>query len=349
MAIIFTDGFDLYGTAAGSNLLTRWSTASGGVTPSSAVTPYGSGQSLAISTVGTAVAGFAFPAPQSSFTVGFAYRTTAMALGVPGSVNNQQIIFLRSSSTEMIGLQLNTDGSLQVNRQTAVTSGTSLGFTAANTIKVNTWYYIELAVSISDTVGTVKLNVDGNTLLNLTNQDTRNGTPTTIDSLYVNGFNSSSTTTYYDDMYISDTTTPLGPQRIYTLRPSLDTAQKDWAPLSGANNAAMVADTITNGDTSYVQASTVGNYDLYDLGDLTPTSATISAVNHLVWARKTDAATRAINLTTKSGSTTTDSANTTLSASYVGYSKIYDTDPNTAAAWTVSGVNALQIGQKIAV
>ena len=346
MAIVFTDGFDLYGTAAGSNLLTRWA-ASTGSSISSTVTPYSSGQSLAYS-----VSGFgtylAFTA-QSSFTVGFAFRTTTGAIGVPGAVNNQQIILLQSATTTMIGLQLNADGSLQVNRQTSTTAGTSLGFTAANVIKPNTWYYIELAVSISDTVGTVRLDVDGSTLLNLTSQDTRNGTPTAVDSLYVSSFNTSATITYFDDMYITNTTTPLGPQRIYTLRPSLDTAQKDWTALSGANNAAMVADTLTDGDTSYVQASTVGNYDLYDVGNLTPTSATISAVNHLVWARKTDAATRAINLTTKSGSTTTDSANTTLSASYVGYSKIYDTDPNTAAAWTVSGVNALQIGQKIAV
>lgn len=346
MAIVFTDGFDLYGTTAGSNLLTRW-TAASGATPSSAVTPYGSGQSLAISVNGF-VNYFSFPA-QSSFTVGFAFRTTAGALGVPGSVNNQQIIFLQSSTTTMIGLQLNSDGSLQVNRQTSTTAGTSLGFTSANVIKTNTWYYIELAVSISDTVGTVRLDVDGNTLLNLTNQDTRNGTPTTIDTLCVTSFNTTTTTTYFDDMYISNTTTPLGPQRIYTLRPNLDTAQKDWTPLSGANNYSMVADTLTDGDTSYVQASTVGNYDLYDLGNLTPTSATISAINHLAWAKKTDVTTRAITLTTKSGATTTDSANIALSVSYVGYSKIYDTDPNTAGAWTVSGVNALQIGQKIAI
>ena len=344
MAILFTDGFDSYGTTTGTNLLTRWQFAT---VPNSfsTTTPYGVGKShLPVQSGASDTSRIMFTATPT-VTVGAAVYPNSL-----GTSGQYPLFGLLSGTTWMVGLVAMSDGSILVSRMTAQNSATTIGQSAARRIKLNTWYYIEFSVTISDTVGTVEVRVDGETVLSLTNVDTRNGTPTTVDTLYL-GANGSGVTNpvLVDDLYISDSITPVGPLRVYTLRPNLDTAQKDWAPLSGANNYAMVADTTIDGDTSYVQASTVGNYDLYDVGNLTPTSATISAVNHLVWARKTDATTRAINLTTKSGATTTDSANTTLSASYVGYNKLYETDPNTGSAWTVSGVNALQIGQKIAI
>lgn len=511
MAILFTDGFDLYGTATGTNVYTRgWQIAGGsGGTPSSTITPYGAGQSLQIAsswtpglhithtTVGTAAT-----------TVGFAFRTTAF-LGTPGTAGTHIVALVSGglNGTYMIGLQINNDGSIQVNRQTAYNTGVSLGFSSPGILKINTWYYLELSVSISDTVGTARVDVDGQTVLNLTNVDTRNGAPTTVDTLFLSSFNSSSIQCNFDDLYITDSATPLGPRRIHTLRPEADTAQKQWtstagwqptkttsvetsgyptrgniftanantaikgvqvyfgalaqtvvlgiaelsslnpgavstilyqsnsvsrsaagyetfsfsdvtitsgkvyavyitrtdstssAPshlaysatldnvdptgfltlsayifkqdnniivgdtlygavgggynmilnYSGANNYLAVYDPYSNdGDASYVSASTVGDYDLYDIANLPATANTISAVNHLVWARKSDANTRTITQTIKSGANTTDSAALTLAASFTGFSKIYETNPNTSSTWTQSDVNTLQIGQKVA-
>ena len=149
-------------------------------------------------------------------------------------------------------------------------------------------------------------------------------------------------------MYISDSITPLGPQRIYTLRPNADTIEKDWVPSSGATNYLMVDDVVVDADATYVTASTVGDYDLYDIPNYPVATGTIQAVNHIVWARKTDAATRTITSTIKSGATTTDSSQYTLSANFVGYSTLYEANPNTSASWTVTDINNLQIGQKVA-
>lgn len=340
MAVIFTEGFDSYGTTSGSNdILTRWLTNSSGL-PSS-TTPYTYGQSFSINAIVARTATVAIGSTLSAFTLGVAVRHNRL-YGSSGSVSTP-ILSLLSSSTSHVNLQFNTNGSIQINR-----SNTFLGVTDPGLVSANNWYYIELAVTISDTVGTVRIDLDGTTVLSLSNVDTRNGTPTTIDTLLLgNGPGSGGgDTAYFDDIYLTDNTTPLGPQRIYTLAPVADTVEKDWAPLSGSDNFAMVDEIVVDGDTTYVQGSTVGDFDLYDTANVSITG-TVSCINHHLWAKKTDVATREITLTTKSSSTITDSANVTLGTSYKYYNKIYETNPATSTAWSESTINSLQIGQKV--
>lgn len=503
MAILFTDGFDNYGTITGTNLLTRWSSASNPNSFITSTTPFNYGQAHfpGGSAGDVSVVGFT---ATPTITVGAAIYSGSLSASA-----NFPAIALISSGTYMVGLALLNDGGINIGRYTNASTFTTIVASSTNpgTVKAGQWYYIEFSVTISDTVGTVRVDVDGRTVINQTGLDTRNGTPTTVNTLYL-GTNGSSTA-YFDDLYISDSITPLGPQRIYTLRPNADTVEKDWSATAGWDvqnttsistaagatkgnifyadqNASLigvsvycgaVAQTIklgvallssvnpgtvssvlyesspvvrtatagyqsftfpavslsagsvyaiyatrtdgtatsimsigtasntgisldpngllsyrgyslisdnnitagdslytantatysmylnysglanyksvfdpydTDADASYVTASNVGDYDLYDVESYPPASANIKAVNQIVWAKKTDATVRTMNLTTKSGATTTDSSAVTLATSYAGYSRLYETDPNTAAAWTVSGVNALQIGQKVA-
>ena len=340
MAILFTDGFDSYGTTTGTNILTRWTTVTTPGSISSAVTPYGYGQSFSIaSSTNIAVASIT---ATTTFTFGCAvYLSSVSALAGATSFGVFEVL---SSGTSQLFIHFLSNGTIQVTRAASTVIATS---TVPGRIKSGNWYYIEFSATISDTVGTVRVDVDGETVINATGLDTRNGTPTNINQIRL-GSNGDNAAKYFDDIYVSDSIIPLGPQRIYTLRPNVDTAQKQWIPLSGANNYTMVGETVTDGDTSYVSGSTVGDFDLYDLGNYPAATANIKAINHLVWARKTDATVRTITSTTKSGATTTDSSAFTLGTTYAGFSKIYEADPNTSTAWTVSGVNALQVGQKVA-
>lgn len=502
MAILFTDGFDNYGTATGTNILTRWTSASAPAGVITSTTPYNYGQAHYPGGGITNATTVSFTG-SSTVTIGAAVYVPSF----PGGIN-YPLFGLLSSATWMMGLIVDSDGGIAVSRMSGISTGTTLVAASTNpgTMKTARWYYIEFSVTISDTVGTVRVDVDGRTVINQTGLDTRNGTPTTVNLLSL-GSNAGAGV-YFDDLYISDSITPLGPQRIHTLRPNADTAEKDWAatagwqPFSGtsgstssfatkgniftaAGNVSLtgvsvsctaVAQTVrlgiaqlssanpgtvssilynsspvvrtavagfqtftfpaisftagnvyaiyltrtdgtgtaalgvngsstqdsadptgslnysgytviadnditgsenlfssssagwtmiltysglpnynsiadpsdTDADTSYVTASTVGDFDLYDVEAYPPASANIKAVNHVTWARKTDATARTMNLTTKSGATTTDSTAVTLATTYVGYSRIYETDPNTASAWTVSNINALQIGQKVA-
>ena len=103
--------------------------------------------------------------------------------------------------------------------------------------------------------------------------------------------------------------------------------------------------TTVNGDTDYIASGTVGDLDLYEVGDLPFTPDSIHAVQVTMCARKDDAATREVRSKVKSGAATASGA--THAASYVYYQDIFETDPGTAAAWTAGGVNAIQIGPEV--
>jgi hypothetical protein len=49
----------------------------------------------------------------------------------------------------------------------------------------------------------------------------------------------------------------------------------------------------------------------------------------------------------KSGAATANGAPHALTAGYVYYRDIFETDPDTSAAWASGGVNALQIGPEM--
>ena len=65
-------------------------------------------------------------------------------------------------------------------------------------------------------------------------------------------------------------------------------------------------------------------------------------------ARKDDAASREVRCKVKSGAAHRRwRAPHALTASYVYYLDIFEADPDTSAAWTSSGVNAVQIGPEV--
>jgi hypothetical protein len=106
-------------------------------------------------------------------------------------------------------------------------------------------------------------------------------------------------------------------------------------------------DDATLNDTDFVTSSTVNQYDLYDFGNLSSIANTVSAIGVNMFAKRSDAAARAICSTLKSGSATTDGANAYLAVDHTLISQIFETDPNTSTAWTAAGVNALQAGVKV--
>lgn len=346
MAIVAIDGFDTYnGGGTGTGMQSRWVNASG--TPSMVAGRFG-GQAFATPTTNTsAAAQLVLPSSYASVSAGFALRVT----DTPGATAtpNPMLSFL-SGSTYQVGMRVTDQLALEVYRLTAVNAGTSLGASASNVLILNSWHYVEVEITISDTVGVFKVYVDGTLVINLTAQDTRNGTPTTVDTIRLGKHNGVSGSGIFqiDDLYVTDTATKLGERRIETLYPTSDVAQ-GWGRSSGSTNYTLVDEAQVNGDTDYVQASVVGDVDTYGLGDLSSTPTTIDAVQVIGYGLKTDAAARSIALQVKSGATTSDGSNYTLTSTYGRFTRLLTTDPNTAAAWTATNVNALQGGPKVTV
>lgn len=350
MAVILVDGFDLYnGTGANTGLQAKWSLISGGTDTGSAMgTGRFSGQDLEITGAlnSDRLFGRSFTAT-ASLAVGFAFRMSAL----PAS--NQFILFFNTTSGAawQDSLLLTTTGTLTACRNTAISTKTDLGTTASQVIFANTWHYLEVELTISDTVGVYKVYVDGVQQLNLTAQDTRNGSPTTVDTIYIGnrgGNPNPANVLSFDDLYVVDAATKLGERRVETLYPTSDVAQ-GWARSTGATNYTLVDEAQANGDTDYVQGTNVGDVDTYGFGDLSSTPTNIDAVQMSIFAEKTDATSRSIAAQLKSGATTSDGGNFALASSYGKFERLTTQDPNTSAAWTASGVNALQGGPKVTV
>lgn len=123
------------------------------------------------------------------------------------------------------------------------------------------------------------------------------------------------------------------------------------ADLTGIPSHSLVTDNTADGDTSYVYSATVGQEDLYSFASLASqgfTPASIAGVIPFGVLRKSDSGARTVSIRAKSGAT--DAAaltNSGLGLSYSFQGTWLATDPNTGAAWTTVGVDALQVGLKV--
>jgi hypothetical protein len=344
MAVVLVDGFDLYnGTGLNTGLQAKWSVSASG---HSMISGRFGGQALRI-TAGTsnAYATRAFPGNYASFAVGFGMRVTSFA-SLTGPY--PMCSFQDSTGTIQCGFRVTTAGALEAYRYTSDSSGTSLGVSASGVMIANAWHFVECEVTINDTTGVFKIYVDGVQVLNLTAQDTKNTANANAGLIRFGAAANISQVFDIDDLYVTDTAAKLGERRVETLYPTSDVAQ-GFARSTGAVNFSLVDEAQVNGDTDYVQGSTVGDVDTYGFSDLTGTPATIDAVQVSCFALKTDATSRSIALQVKSGATTSDGSNFALAASYGKFERLLLTDPNTAAAWTAANVNAVQGGPKVTV
>jgi len=152
--------------------------------------------------------------------------------------------------------------------------------------------------------------------------------------------------TYSTKFSLSDATLYLNPPDAQTeiLRPNAAGDANVLPTDSGAgsaNNYTHVDEAVAS-DADYVYAEFPGGgRDLYNLSDLSYTSATITSVIVTVRAKKTGTGTAWTSIRTNS--TNYDSA-ITLTSDYALHSTTYTTNPNTSVAWTVDEVNALQAG-----
>jgi len=347
MAIVLIDGFDVYnGVQSNIGLQANWNC----VTPTSITTPAGrfGGQAVSIaplsSSSGSSPSMYKAFTGATSCTVGFALYTDSLNSG--WTATTAWHAALRSGTTEYVNILFNAIGGITVKRAT-----TDLGSSVPGLFAADNWYFIEIETVISDTVGRVTVYVNGASVLNLTNQDTKNGTATTVDNvMFQSGIAFSGASEYgtywYDDLYLTDTGTKLGESRVETLYPNADTAVKQWTPLTGTENYAMVDETLCDGDTTYVYASSTAT-DNYDFGNLSDNPSAVRAVQAVTFAKKTDTATRNLYLQTVSGATTSDGPAIPLLSTYTRFNRIMETDPNTAAAWTYPNVNTVKGGPKI--
>jgi len=209
-----------------------------------------------------------------------------------------------------------------------------------------TWHLVELHVII-DNAGTIETRVDGITDISYSG-DTQPGDTAVIE--YVRIYQHYSGVgedgdSYFDDIVFGTGDWPGDIRFASALVPSGDTSDKDWTPSSGSLNYAMVDDVPEN-DAEYVSAGSAGYKDLYTIASWSP-SASEEPLFIVDWIRtKKDVATECyIESLVKSGSTESSGGSLTLTTDWAYHGRVLTVDPDTSAAWTADGINALEIGQ----
>lgn len=343
MSLLFCDSFDHYATA---DIPSKWTTYASGNTTIDSGSGRRSTNSMRCSAgQGATKSGFNNPA---TIIFGAAVRVTN-----PASGNSMLVAFLDGGTTH-VSVGYNTAGNILVYRGTT-TSGTLLG-TSVNAISSATVFYLEVKVTISDTVGVVEVRVNGSNSgwHNITGADTRNGATAQINGVQILG--GASTPCFWDDLYICDTagSAPnndfLGDVRVDTYLPNGNgnSSQLTGSDGNSTDNYLLVDEASQDGDTSYVQSATASQKDTYAFSNMSHTPATIHGVQINMFAKKDDAGARSICSVIRSGGSDTDGTTQALSTSYVDYREIAETDPDTAAAWDKAGFDAAEFGVKVA-
>lgn len=323
MALLFMDGFDHYATSA--EMARKWSVVdiAGFVTGRS-----GSGQAVSLSNFDDLTVSMG---AKNNITIGMAiYRTTSSTVTID---------FRSSSNVDNIAIELNPDGSIELLR-----GGTTTLATSTYTIPYNAWVYLEIYGYVDNTAGRCEVRANGTTVIDYTG-DTYNLGNVDITQIRIENH------IQIDDLYVVDNTGAvnnsfLGDVRVETLYPSGDATPNDFtATGAGTTNADRVQS--MDDDTTYLSSDTIGHQEQFTLDDL-PSGVTPIAVQQTTTARKDGVGARGLANRIVSGATTDTGADTGLSdGQYTSIITTHDVDPNTSAAWTKAGVDALEVGFEV--
>lgn len=225
---------------------------------------------------------------------------------------------------------------------------TLLGTASIDSIPLATWTHIEGKIVVDDAVGSVELRVNGSSTpaLLLSGVDTKNGLTGIVNGVEI-GYSGTGRTLYVTDLAVwtesgESPTGWIGDCRVDTFLPTAAGSSTDYTPSAGSNWECVEE---SDGDTSYIESSITADLDLFSMGNMTHTPATIHAVAVTAIARKTDSGTGSVKLTMKSGATTAQGSAEGLSdASYSREIYARGVDPATSAAWSKSAVDALEAG-----
>lgn len=268
---------------------------------------------------------------------GFAWRLT--------SFTNAPLLYALSSlGAEHMSLRITSGNKLAFYR------GGTLLDSSTSTFSVDTWYYVEVKMTVSDSISTddciLKVNEVEEINLSATT-DTNNLTYTAFNSLSFYG----TTTTYIDDVYICDDTGSvnnsfLGDCVVTCLRPNGNGNSSDWDGSDGnqVNNYELVDESYPD-DTDYIEAQNTTESDLFTYGDLATGVADIKGVQVVTAIQKTSPGARFFKHQCRSGGTTyTNSDERSVTEDMLMQSNMYETDPDTATAWTKAGVDGVEFG-----
>jgi len=139
------------------------------------------------------------------------------------------------------------------------------------TIKSDKWFYFSV-YSYAAVAGTITVRIN-TARREYTNVSTLNGGEPYLKIV------GASTDTLIDDIALADSDiTTKTVQQVKHLYPVLDRTQADWSTLSAGSGYAEIAEQNSDGDGSYIYATTLGSASEFDVTDLATTPDNIAAI-----------------------------------------------------------------------
>ena len=339
MVCRFVDSFDYYST---SEIFRKWTNLQLAITSIDTVNQRtGTG---ALRMAGTQSFVSLTIDDQASWVVGFAFRTSGF--------NDQAFFIFVDDVVSQCVLRMNNDGTLEVLRGASSVSG---GVSTA-TLTLNTYVYIEMKVTISNSIAADSciVRVDGDDVINVdAGEDLQVSANATSDRFRLSN-QVNSIEVLFDDLYIFDQTGSenndfIGDAFVAAQFPDGNGTTNDFNGSDGnsVDNYLLVDENPTDDDVTYTESSTPGDIDLYTFDNITG-SANIKAIQINNVTRKSDTGGRTMRSVTRPASTNFfGTSRAPSAASYFNEREILDQNPETSADWTKQNFNATEFGIEI--
>lgn len=252
------------------------------------------------------------------------------------------IVFMNAAGTEgEYKVIMNTDGSWTFQKFKSAAWSTIGSTTAAVAVINNGAGAFDFQVVRHLTAGTFNVFKDGVSIFSLTAADT--DTDNTIGSVKFSGVTTNTRELNVSQVIIADEST-VG-WKLQTLYPDANGANTSWTGDYTAVDEAVYA----SGD--FIETNTLNNIETYTASNINGAYSSYNVKAVVVASRASNDSGSAINdlqMVVRTSATNYTSANVGLTKDGQEYSvqAVWNTNPNTTAAWTQSEVNGLEVGVK---
>lgn len=268
--------------------------------------------------------------------VGFWFK----AASLPAS-NQRGVIYFRYGATLKLQLLVKSTGVLYT-----VDAGSTTSSDSSSSLTAGTWYYIQVKCGTAASNAEWEVKVNGTTWLSST---TANTSANNAQTLRVGPYDTTNAACdfYYDDIVWDNAAYPPDYSVIGILMPDGDSATNTDFAASAGNKYECVDETPLNSDTDYINTTTNGAIYTATLQSCAAAGISASSIGCVkqYYVAKDAGGTSSFTMVVRSGTTNyNNGTNANISNSYARYCQLRTTDPATSAAWTTSGLDALELG-----
>jgi hypothetical protein len=236
-------------------------------------------------------------------------------------------------------------------------AGTTI-FTTSSAFAYGVWHYFEFKLTLDTTTGAYEIRQNESTIASGSSVNLANTGSDQADGFAIRFTSNVSTSLFLDDIYVLDTTDSVnndfkGDSVVEGILPNANGATIQWTNLGGSasnfQNVDDAATTPTDG-TNANSGDTLGEKDLYALGDLTQITGDVHGVQVGVQLALDTAGTRDVDVRFRDQTTSEAviDTHTVASTTYDEFTTILDENPVTTNPWSISDIDNGQFGVEVA-